>query len=36
MTLMLGFILAFIYLFQTYKLRIEREQEALRNAEINF
>lgn len=35
-SLTLGFSLAFIFLFQTYKKRIEREQEALRNAEINF
>lgn len=33
---MLVFSLAFIFLFKTFKKRIEREQEALRTAEINF
>ena len=36
MSIMLGFSLTFIYLFNTFKKRIEREQEAMREAEINF
>ena len=36
MFIMLGFSLTFIYLFNTFKKRIEREQEAMREAEINF
>ena len=36
MSIMLGFSLTFIYLFNTFKKRIEREQEAMRVAEINF
>lgn len=34
--IMLGFTLAFIYLFLSFKKRIEREQAALRDAEITF